>query len=204
MSLVQKPKIAHLILAAGSSGRMGTPKQLLHWQDNSLIGHAIEQALRLSTSTVYVVLGAYFDRINEKINHFPVEIIKNDNWQLGMGSSIRCGIKGIQNYDLNYDGVLISLIDQPLIHQMHFELLIKKFVKGKSSIVATNLESSVGVPAIFSANYFNDLVELKEDFGARRIIKKYQARVQKIDVIGKSADIDTIEEYKRLIKDHFG
>ncbi len=199
----QNPKIAHLILAAGSSTRMGEPKQLLPWGETTLIGHAIVQSLELKEITTHVVLGANYDLIHKRINQFPITIIRNPNWQTGMGSSIRFGIKHIKQDELSYDAVLISLIDQPLIDTNHLEILITQFRNESTTIVASDLGDRVGVPAIFSSTIFDELERLEEDFGARYIIKKHIDEVKVVSAMGKSIDVDTMKQYKELIQAKF-
>ncbi|PKV50896.1 molybdenum cofactor cytidylyltransferase [Aquimarina sp. MAR_2010_214] len=203
MSSLPKPKIAQLILAAGSSSRMGEPKQVLPWSNTTLIGHAIEKALLIKEVPIYVVLGAHYDVIYKEICHFPVTILKNSKWQSGMGSTIRSGIMAIQQNKLSYDGVLVSLVDQPLLDTIHFNSLITQFNKQPGAIAATDLGFGIGVPAIIPSKYFDELLQLKADFGARYIIKKHMDKIYTVDAIGKGADIDTIAQYNAMIKNNF-
>ncbi|MEW7279702.1 nucleotidyltransferase family protein [Aquimarina sp. 2201CG1-2-11] len=203
MSSSIKPKIAHLILAAGKSDRMGRCKQLLPWRSTTLIGHAIEQSLHLDTVKTYVILGAYYNEIYNQIKVFPVEIIKNKDWQLGMGTSIRNGIIALQKDEESYDGVLISLVDQPLIDTNHYAGLINKYINSDKTIVATSNKDGVGVPVLLSKGYFNELRQLDSDYGARHILKKYTTEIYEVSLENKNIDIDTFEEYQLLIKDHF-
>ncbi|GGX15809.1 nucleotidyltransferase family protein [Aquimarina muelleri] len=201
MQLQSNPKIAILILAAGASSRMGSPKQLLPWKKTTLIGHSIEQAITLQQASVYVVLGANYKLIYNEIRHFPVTVIHNTNWQSGIGSSINFGIKEIVEKDnLLYDAVLISLIDQPLIDRQHLDRLIAEYKQNTDFFVATGLKNRVGVPAIIPSSHFNDLLHLQEDFGARYIIKQNRNKVRVVSALDKAVDIDTKEEYEALLK----
>ncbi|AXT49336.1 nucleotidyltransferase family protein [Aquimarina sp. BL5] len=191
-------KIAHIILAAGSSSRLGSPKQLLPWKNSSLIVNEIEKSLQLRTLTTFVVLGAHFETIQKEIKHFPVEILHNTNWESGMGASISFGIEHIVKNEKNVEAVLITLVDQPLIDEEHLNNLISKFNKNQEAIIATSMKDRIGVPAIFSKRYFNELLELNEDYGARQIIKKYKDLIIATDGKDKTYDIDTKEQYKRL------
>ncbi|MHA7057115.1 nucleotidyltransferase family protein [Aquimarina sp. M1] len=194
-------KIGHIILAAGSSSRMGSPKQLLPWKSNSsLILHEIEKSLSLKKLTTFVVLGANFEMIEKEIIHLPVEILYNQHWQSGMGTSISCGLRHILQDEVNVEGVLITLIDQPMIDENHLKSLISKFDKGQEGIVATITNERIGVPAIFSSQYFDELSVLNNDYGARQIIKKYKKDISTINGKGKTDDIDTIEQYKALLE----
>jgi len=147
-----------------------------------------------------VVLGANFDLIYKEIANFPISIINNNDWQSGMGSSIRFGIRELEKDNLSCDAVLISLGDQPLIDKEYFERLIKVFQDNPECIIASDLGSRIGVPAIFPESFFSELKELKEDFGARYIIKKYKDKVITVSAVDKSFDIDTLEQYEAMIK----
>ncbi|WP_271766907.1 nucleotidyltransferase family protein [Aquimarina algiphila] len=203
MSFLLESKIAHVILAAGSSSRMGEPKQLLVWGETTLIGHAIQQGMMLENVKTYVVLGAYYDQIYPTVKEFPISILKNENWQLGMGSSIRLVIEALERDILTYSAILISLVDQPLLDAKHLNRLIIEFNQNPNMIIATDLNEIIGVPAIITKQYFKELLQLKEDFGARYIIKKHINNVQTISARGKGYDVDTQEEYNTLLKSNF-
>lgn len=179
---------------------MGSPKQLLPWKEESLIVSEIKKVQKLPQVETYVILGANFDLIHKEIKHLPVHILYNKSWESGMGTSISTGVRHIMSAKKKYKAVLISLIDQPFLDLEHFNNLIDHYVKNTSAIVATVMKNKRGVPAIFSNIYFQELSVLKEDFGARYIIKKYEDKVITVDGENKTDDMDTIEQYKLLIK----
>jgi molybdenum cofactor cytidylyltransferase len=194
----QKPNIAILILAAGESSRMGTPKQLLKWKNTTLIGHAIATAQKAKASTI-TVLGANYEVIKAKINHDKVEILKNDNWELGLGNSIAFGVNNILKRDTNFDAILVMLADQPLIDSAYLNNMLEKYKKGMSQIIATSYKSKKqGVPVLFDAIYFKELSKLNDDKGAKVIIQKYSKNVSAINADNLVSDIDTLEDYERL------
>ena len=82
--------ITLVILAAGASTRMGTPKQLLPWGENNLINHTINTALRTGAKKIVIVLGANKDIIKKEVDHFPITVLINEQWQQGLGTSIAC------------------------------------------------------------------------------------------------------------------
>jgi len=192
--------IAHIILAAGSSSRMGVPKQLLPWKNSSLIGCEIKKSLQLKELTTFVVLGANFEIIKKEIEHDPVEVLYNPNWRLGMGTSISVGIQHILKNNTLFGAVLITLVDQPFMDVIHLRSLISKYIENENKIIATKMKDRIGVPAIFPNPYFEVLSDLKEDYGARHIIKKYKDHIISIDGKNKTDDIDTPEQYKALSK----
>jgi len=178
MSLIQKPRIAQLILAAGASTRMGEPKQLF-------------------------VLGANYQLIYDQIEKYPVKVVENKNWSLGMGSSIQIGVNTILQSEEAFDAILISLIDQPLIKTKDYGALIEKFESKECPIVASDLGDRIGVPAIFSKPLFEELRQLEKDYGARYIIEKYKNQTEIILLNSVGVDVDTMQQYRQIIKSNF-
>ncbi|MFC4220240.1 nucleotidyltransferase family protein [Flagellimonas marina] len=190
--------IAVLILAAGASTRMeGGPKQLLPWQNTTLLGHAIEQAKQLS-ELIFVVLGAYADEI-EKVIPDDVEIIYNPHWENGMGSSISVGIEHLQNSNEKPTGVLVMLADQPLLDATYLQEIKSDFENKPCKIVATSYGNKLGVPAIFDNSLLPQLAKLHEDVGAKHIIEKNKTDTITVFPKGKEIDIDTKKEYTQYI-----
>jgi len=195
------PNIAILILAAGASQRMGKPKQLLKWKNTTLLGHAIETA-QGTQSDVFVVLGAHFEEVNALINQYSIHILKNENWQSGLGSSIAFGVSHILKSKLNIDGILIMLADQPMISIQYLNSLINAYKVGESQIVASSYRNgNHGVPALFDKVYFHKLSKLNDDKGAKVILDKYAENVFVIDAKHLLSDIDSLQDYENLYRD---
>ena len=197
---IENRNIAILILAAGSSSRMGRPKQLLPWKNTNLLGNAMNQAIAAKSNAVFVVLGANSEAIRKKIIAHKVEVIDNPNWKLGLGSSIGAGISFLVEKKLEFDGILIMLADQPLIDLNHLNLMMKTFYSTNKSIIATSYGNRAGVPAIFDKAYFDDLKYLTNDYGAKQIIEYNKSEVFIIDAKSKITDIDTETEYQSLLE----
>jgi molybdenum cofactor cytidylyltransferase len=196
--------IAIVVLAAGASKRMGSPKQLLKWGDGTLIGNAIETVSKLASNELIVVLGAHYELIKNVIQTSPVTILNNENWENGLGSSIAFAVEYLQNSKSNVDGVLITLCDQPLITADFLNLFISKFQSGKNQILATSYgNGKQGVPVLFDKVYFNDLEKLNSDEGAKEILKKYSSHVEALTPQMDNKDLDTSEEYTALYQTHF-
>lgn len=191
-------KIALVILAAGESTRMGSIKQLLPWKSTTLLGQAIQQGLFSIADSVFVVLGAHYNKIVDTIMDHRITIIENKDWSSGMGSSIACAMKFIERNDIHFDAVLISLSDQPFIEYKYFNKLINSFLKNNKNIAATQTKSRAGVPSIFGLDYFKALSELKNDIGAREIIATNLNDVFIERTGDLNIDIDTENSYKTL------
>lgn len=193
------PKIATLILAAGSSSRMGKIKQLLPWKNTTLLGHAIEGAKSIS-EPILVVLGANADII---LSDLPagVKHIINLGWESGMGTSIALGVAQLEETE-KPSAIMILLSDQPLIDGAYLNQMLSSFITAKAKIAATRYGSGFGVPAIFSKDFFEELKSLDKDFGAKHLLKKHSKLVLSMDAGGKEIDLDTQENYNSIHTKH--
>lgn len=186
-------KICGLILAAGSSSRLGRPKQLVRTGGRTLLEKAIETALAANLNPVHVVLGARFEQIKASIEHFPLSIIENEQWQEGIGSSIRTGIRSVIA-EGKYDAVLLMLCDQLHVDAPHLQALIDAYQNKQKLIIATAYGAQIGVPALFDQKYFPLLKELSGDEGAKKIIKRHSAEVHSLKFEQAIVDVDTPED----------
>lgn len=187
-------KIATIILAAGESKRMKGIKQLLPWKDTTLLTYAIRQAVQTETDAVFVVLGANKEAILSSADTSEITIIINKEWRSGMGSSIAAAVRYIRLNTLDFDAVLIKLIDQPLLDVNHYNKLIYSYINLKD-IVTTSYGSAIGVPAVFDHKYFDELMLLNSNNGAKEIIKKHKESLSIIDSKGKTTDLDDYPTY---------
>ena len=193
------PKTAILILAAGESKRMGEPKQLLPYNNSTLLLHAIEQANSIKYADVFIVICAHFADVFKSIRGQRATILKNNNWEEGMGSSISKGVELIKKKN-NYNRVLVTLADTPLVTKEHYEELISLSDETGKRIILTNYEEISGVPAIFDKSLFNELTILSDNEGAKPVVEKYKKEVLKMTSKIPFFDVDTKEAYQKLLK----
>ncbi|MCA1625750.1 MAG: nucleotidyltransferase family protein [Acidobacteria bacterium] len=192
-----KSKIGLIILAAGSSSRMnGKLKQLLVFRGKTLLRRAAETAVKSDFDTVVVVLGANAEKLIDEVIDLPLQIAINKKWQDGMGSSINTGITVIS--EKNLDAVIIMVCDQPLITTKTLRKLEEIFAQSGKPIVACEYEETIGVPALFSSQLFDELINLKRLEGAKKIIKKYLENTILVATPEARIDIDTIEDYEKF------
>ena len=184
----KKNNIAIIILAAGSSSRLGRPKQLLELNGKTLLQKSIETALNVSIN-VTVVLGANENLVRPTISGFPINIILNENWISGMSGSIQTGMSALKNNE--FQAVLIMLCDQPFINASILKGMIEVFEKNKFPIVASEYEKKVGVPAIFDASFFQKLKMLKGQKGAKKLIMNNLDKTKSFMFENGKIDIDT-------------
>lgn len=188
--------LALIILAAGESKRMGQPKQLLPWNGTTLLGHCIQQATQCYIKDVFVVLGAHYKTIYETHKTFNVTFLNNTSEFKGLSASIAFGVQHISKF--NYDGVLFVLADQPQLTSMHLNKMIELYHNTSNIITTTYPNKKSGVPVLFGAKYFNDLILNTSVKGAQTIIKQYKNAVASLQPMQPLEDIDTPEDYKLL------
>jgi molybdenum cofactor cytidylyltransferase len=182
-------RIAGLVLAAGSSSRLGRPKQLLPVDGVPLVRRAALAALNSSCERVFIVVGANRTAVIRAIADLNVEIICNRGWQEGIGGSVRTGI-GTIGRTPDYDAALLMLVDQIRIDSEHLESLIAAF-RRHQQIAASGYDSILGVPALFPRRYFGELRQLRGDSGAKGLLGKYASSIVSIPCPEASVDVDT-------------
>ncbi|WP_282103041.1 nucleotidyltransferase family protein [Maribacter sp. MMG018] len=189
-------------MAAGESRRMNGIKQLLPWKGKTLLEHTISTVKQSAGGISVAVLGGNASTIIDKIGFKALEcdVIENPDWASGLGSSIAFGVRYILNLNIQIEGVLICLADQPLFTVNYYNKLIDEFNLGNNLIVASAYENKAGVPAIFHRSILKELCKLESDFGARNVLVKYKKEVLTLDAGNMVADIDTFEEYKTIYK----
>lgn len=192
--------ISALIMAAGASSRMGSPKALLKWKEKNLADVLYESISQAGIEDITLVTGKHHEEILKSVSIPKNNICFNPMWEKGMGGSIRCGVQQLIQKKDNLNGILITLVDQPLINKKHIEEIIKEFESGKHKIVASRYESTVGPPAIFGHVYFNALLNLQGDNGAKSILKYAEDDILYLDLGIYGKDADTPESYEQLRK----
>jgi molybdenum cofactor cytidylyltransferase len=183
-------KIAIIILAAGKSKRMGFAKQIIRINNEPLLKITLDKIESISEET-YCVLGANKDLILEEIHFNNTLVIDNINYEKGLSSSISICIEFFEKKNLNYDGVLFVLGDQPAIETEYFLSIIKTFNEHKTKIIATNYDGKAGVPALFPKSFFKELKIIKGDKGAREILKNKPKSIIFESFKTNLVDIDT-------------
>jgi len=193
-----------IILAAGSSSRFGNTKQLLHFNGKTLLQHAIGEAIDAGAEPIVVVTGANADEISKEIENEKVGIVFNKEWEQGMASGIVIGLKTAISLNKDLKGVIIAVCDQPFVSSSLFKQLFQEQNKNKKHIVASAYAGTIGTPALFTRKYFDALMGLTGDQGAKGLLKKYTDDLATVDFPDGYIDIDTQKDYQNLLKGNPG
>lgn len=189
-----------IILAAGASSRMGSPKQLLTFNGSTLLQNAITAAMGVRAGATLVVLGANAEEVLPVANVSNIHVVVNNDWREGMASSIRCGLQNLVMILPEAEAVLIMLCDQPYVSAALLGELVVTAKKTEKGIVACAYGEVVGVPALFKRSMFDELMMLKGDIGARRVIQNNADNVEIVPFAGGVVDLDTPADYDALSK----
>ena len=192
---------AIMILAAGAASRIGSPKQLLNYQGKTLLRRIVDVALEsFKSQQIMVVLGASHEAVLQTIKETDVLHCLNKDWERGMASSIRSGLTNLLNTNPDLAQCFIALCDQPHVHNHLFQEMKALSDSSSKGIVASEYAKTLGVPALFSNNYFNHLLALTGEQGAKKIILQNLNDVATIKFEQGAVDIDTKSDYTKLTK----
>lgn len=186
--------VATIILAAGSSSRLGEPKQLLTSNGKTLVRQITETALSLKAGPVLVVLGANQALIQTELADLSIQRVENPAWQEGMASSLQAGLNGLP--DTPIDSFLVLLTDQPFVTLTLLQELIDTRQKTNRGIVACQYGETdfLGVPALFATRYREAFMQLSGDVGARKLIKQHADDCVAVPFPLATVDLDTKQD----------
>jgi len=196
--LRENAKIGVLILAAGSSSRLGYPKQLVEFRGVSLLQHTINIAEEIDFLCKILVLGAGAEKIDNEIDKRNFNLVFNANWKEGMGTSIAKGISEALKVKPQLDHILILLSDQPFVTIEKIQELIQVQLDSKTQATLSEYAGVVGVPAIFSKELFSDLMNLKGEQGAKKLLSRKELSFGTVKSEGGNFDVDTAADVELL------
>lgn len=193
-------KINLILLASGNSKRFNGNKLLTEFDGSTLYMHTLDKIKKLHSNIIKfnkVIVVTQYEKIKSSALDLGFNVILNKDSDLGISNSIKLGI----NRDLNAEGYMFMVCDQPFIKIDTIKKLILEFEKGEKGICSVGFNDILGNPNIFSRIYIDELSSLKGDVGGKAVLKKHLDDLMIVQVsdelelkdIDKREDIINIE-----------
>lgn len=190
--------ITALVLAAGRSQRMGSPKLLLTLGGQTLLRRVIAAARASRCDDVLVVLGELAEQVGREATAAGVRTVLNPRYREGMGTSIAAGIAALAPAS---DAAVVLLGDQPCVGADAINALIDTYHATGKPLVASRYGNVVGVPALIARSLYAEAALLSGDIGARPLIARHPEFVAEIPLRPEASwDVDTPDDLARLRK----
>jgi molybdenum cofactor cytidylyltransferase len=189
-------RVGAVVLAGGESKRFGAPKQLLSWEENTLLGHVVDVALASQAEPVVVVLGHQVDACRAAIGDRPVKVVVNPDWAQGQSTSVQAGLAALP---AEVSGALFPLVDQPGVTPAVINALIARHQVTLAPVVWPEYQGRRGNPVLFDRDTFPHLMRLTGDTGGRPVLNTYAGQAERVPVpnAGVLFDIDTPDDYAK-------
>jgi CTP:molybdopterin cytidylyltransferase MocA len=191
------PRVAAVLLAAGGSRRLGTPKQLARWRSRPLLVHTLD-ALNgaLPGGPLVAVLGAGALRLRSVVRRTApaATVVTNARWADGLATSLKAGIAAVPR---GTRAILVALVDQPNVDTRALRRLLRAWRRKPGVPAAARYDGRAGVPAILPRSSWRAARALTGDSGARGLLRA-TASLTLVDMPEAELDIDTAADLERL------
>jgi len=208
MSYTLSPKgsvarVSAIVLAAGTSTRMGQAKQLLPLGPSNVLAQTLENVRSASIAEIVLVLGSSAQAICQQLPPPLLEglkVVVNHDYMQGMASSLRQGLSALDQHDKHSDAALIVLGDQPFVRPQTLDQIVDAYRRSPAQIVIPLYQGTRGNPVLLDRSVFAEVAALEGDIGCRAIFAKHLEGIVNVEVedMGVLLDIDDQQDYDRL------
>lgn len=188
---MEAQRIAAIVLAAGGSRRMGSPKMLEQLEGKPLVAHAVDASLESRADAVFVVTGCAGDDVRSALDDSDLRFVDNPDWTEGLASSIRSGVDALGGFD----AALILLGDQPSVTAELIDALIERFHTGQALAACEYPDGTIGPPVLFGRAHYPALRALTGDQGAKTLLRAAEPAIVRFPT--GNLDIDTPKDLEQ-------
>jgi molybdenum cofactor cytidylyltransferase len=191
--------VSAILLSAGSSQRMGTPKALLKIGDKTFLQHLVDAVQGAGIKDVHIVLGAEAETLQSQLSWYHGNVVVNADWQSGQLSSILTGINSLNVETCS--GVLICPVDHPLVTSLVIKGLVRAFEDSKKHIVVPTYQGHRGHPIVLSKVLFQEINDAPAEIGLRNVVHAHEGDIREVAIEeqGVLINIDTPDDYQKYI-----
>jgi molybdenum cofactor cytidylyltransferase len=187
--------VTGLVLGAGGSSRLGRPKQLLAYGDDTLLGHAVAVARACPFDQIVVPIGAAADEIRANVDLAGADVVVNDAYGTGCSSSIAAALSVV---DARCDVLVLLLGDQPGVTPATVAALLAG--SDGAPLAVCRYDDGRGHPIAFARDVFDELAELHGDKGVWKLLDRRAGDVVEVRIAGLvPLDVDTPEDYQAVL-----
>ena len=188
--------VGAIILAAGASTRMGSPKALLRIGEKTFLQHIVDALTEAGVHDIVIVLGAHAQTIQQDLGWFHRTVVINKQWERGQLSSTITGLHTLSTQNL--EAILLCPVDRPLITPTLISGMIKSFKNNRTQIVVPTYSGRRGHPLLVGSSLFHELEHLTGQLGVRELLSNHRNDVLEFstDNDGIVQNIDTPEDYE--------
>lgn len=189
--------IGAIVLAGGQSVRMGQPKVLLPWGNNTIIEHITDQLIRSRLNHINVITGYYADEIKTVVKPLGVKVVHNRAYKTGeMLSSLKAGLRTMPD---NVAATLIVLGDQPRIQPKVIYQLLSAYARGAGDLLIPSYKSQHGYPILIGRQYWAEILKLRRTHTIEDVLASHSDKITmiKVDTDSILRDVDTLEDYRQ-------
>jgi molybdenum cofactor cytidylyltransferase len=190
--------IAGLILAAGESSRMGTPKATLTYRGRTFVEWILQTLQEAGLERIVVVLGHQAEDIQRQVKIEAAQVVINPDYRSGQTSSLQVGLRSLMAEEL--EAVLLCLVDHPAVAAETVRRIVATFQQSGAPVVIPTYQGRRGHPVLIARQVFGELLGLGCDAGADSVVRRYRPATQFVAVEdeGIVMDVDDPESYRRL------
>ena len=187
-----------IVLAAGESRRMGSPKMILPYEGMTIIEKVLENVLASNVEKVVTVLGSHWEEIMKVIERFQVPHCYNSNFKDGMLSSVKCGFEFLPG---DFRAALVFLGDQPMVETPVINKLIKAYNESGKGILVPVFENKRGHPLMVDKKYRDEIINFDDHEGLKGLLRRLPDDLLEVNTENSSVldDIDTRDDYNNQI-----
>lgn len=190
------PRVTGIVLAAGSSSRLGTPKQLLPYRNTTLLGASLDVARGCGFDQIIVTLGGAEQLVRDAVALDGIDVVVVNDFGTGCSASLRVALGAVHPQS---DGIVLLLGDQPGVAPETVRRLVDE--GRRHPVVVCRYRDGLGHPFWLSRTIFDDLIALHGDKGVWKLVHSGKVTVRELPVAGPvPLDVDTWADYHRLVK----
>jgi CTP:molybdopterin cytidylyltransferase MocA len=196
-----KPRIGGIIMAAGSSKRMGNNKLAMMLNGRPLVRHVVESALASRLEPIIVVTGHEKSAIEEALRGSDVTFVHNPDFEVGLSTSLRTGLDALPQH---CEAAMVLLGDMPGITSSLIESVASLYNPGAGRLIcAASAMGRIGHPILWDCGFFDELTAVSGDIGARDVLQKHVEKIFTAPADPNALqDIDTVAELERAQVPH--